>query len=244
MKKLYVVGIGPGDPMGMTAEAHAALAASDLLCGYTEYIRLLQPVFPGHETFTTPMMQEIARCRRALDEAQKGRVVAMVCSGDAGVYGMAAPLLELATDYPAVDIEVVAGVTAAQSGAARLGAPLGHDYVVISLSDLLTPWSIIEKRLAAVAAADFCLCIYNPSSKKRKEHLAKACSILKRYKTGETVCGWARNIGRDGQQTGILTLDQLEKMEADMFTAIFVGNSETKIIDGRMVTPRGYGGMP
>ncbi len=241
MKKLFVVGIGPGGPGGITQEAQKALAQCSLLCGYTEYIHLVSPLFPNIETLATPMMQEIERCRLALGQADTGRCVAMVCSGDAGVYGMAGPILELSPEYPEVEIEVVAGVTAAQSGSAVLGAPLGHDFAVISLSDLLTPWQQIEKRLDAAAQGDFCLCLYNPRSKKRQGHLAKACQILLRHKAPGTLCGWVRNIGREGQQFGLLPLAELGAFEADMFTTIFVGSASTRDIAGRMVTPRGYG---
>lgn len=240
MSTLFVVGIGPGKPEGITVEAREALAQCDLICGYTEYIKLIEPLFPGVATLATPMMREIERCRLALEAAAEGKRVAMVCSGDAGVYGMASPILELWPSYPGVEIEVVSGVTAAQSGSAVLGAPLSHDYAVISLSDLLTPWEVIEKRLRVVAEADFCLCLYNPRSKKRSEHLARACALLREGKAAETVCGWVRNIGREGQEYGIVTLEELATFEADMFTTIFVGNRETVVIEGRIVTPRGY----
>lgn len=243
MKKIYIVGIGPGGAAGMTAQAQKALQSSEILCGYTEYIRLVSPLFPQKETLATGMMREVERCRMALDGAAEGKTVAMVCSGDAGVYGMASPVLELAAQYPDVEVEVVAGVTAAQSGAAVLGAPLSHDYAVVSLSDLLTPWSAIEKRLDAAAQADFCLCLYNPRSKKRAGHLQKACRILLRHKPKDTLCGWVRNIGRQGQQSGRLTLAELAGFEADMFTTIFVGNAETRLVSGSLVTPRGYGGL-
>lgn len=241
MSTVLVVGIGPGKSDGLTLEAQAALEACDLICGYTEYIKLVAPLFPDTETCATPMMREIERCRLVLEAAAEGRTVAMVCSGDSGVYGMASPILELWPNYPGVEIEVVAGVTAAQSGSALLGAPLSHDFAVLSLSDLLTPWEAIVSRLRAVAQADFCVCLYNPRSKKRSEHLARACAILLEGKPGDTVCGWVRNIGRDGQGCGILTLEELAGFEADMFTTLFVGNRETRVINGRMVTPRGYG---
>ena len=198
MRKVYVVGLGPGGEQYLTEEARAALDAAEVLCGYTVYVDLVAPLYPGKETFTTPMTKEIDRCRWALETANSGRTVAMVCSGDAGVYGMAGPILELAADYPEVEVEVVAGVTAALSGGAVLGAPLGHDFCVISLSDLLTPWELIERRLACAADGDFAVCLYNPSSKKRKDYLRRACEILLRSRSGDTVCGWVRNIGREG----------------------------------------------
>ena len=240
MGKVYVVGLGPGGEQYLTAEARTALDAAEVLCGYTVYVDLVAPLYPGKETYTTPMKQELDRCRWALETANRGRTVAMVCSGDAGVYGMAGPVLELETDYPEEEVEVVAGVTAALSGGAVLGAPLGHDFCVISLSDLLTPWEVIEKRLTCAAEADFAVCLYNPSSKKRKDHLRRACEILLRSRGGDTVCGWVRNIGRQGQEHRLLTLDRLQDAEVDMFTTVFVGSSRTRCVEGRMVTPRGY----
>ena len=185
-------------------------------------------------------MRVIDRCRWALAAAQAGRTVAMVCSGDAGVYGMASPVLELMAEYENVEVEVVTGVTAALSGGAVLGAPMAHDFCVISLSDLLTPWEIIEKRLDCAGAGDFCICIYNPCSKKRKDYLQRACDILLRTRSEDTVCGWVLNIGREGQASRVLTLAELRNAELDMFTTVFIGSSRTKNLGGRMVTPRGY----
>ena len=164
----------------------------------------------------------------------------MICGGDAGVYGLAGLALELAPEYPGAEPVVIPGLTAALACAARLGAPLGHDFCVISLSDLLTPWETIEKRLDRAAEADFVLCLYNPASKRRKDYLRRACEIVLRHRDAETVCGLARNIGRDGETSRILTLRELRDTEADMFTTVFVGASSTKIVAGRMVTPRGY----
>lgn len=241
MHTLFVVGIGPGGAEFMTEQARSAMEKADVLCGYTVYIDLVAPLFPGKETYTTPMKQEIERCRWALETAQKGKDVAFICSGDAGVYGMAGLLLQLAPKYPEVDIQVVAGVTAALAGGAVLGAPLGHDFCVISLSDLLTPWNVIEKRLRCAAWGDFCLCLYNPSSRKRAGYLQKACQILmEEGKSPETVCGWVRNIGREGQCAKVLSLQELEKEQLDMFTTVFIGSSSTQAINGCMVTPRGY----
>lgn len=238
--KVYAVGIGPGNQEFFTAEAMHALEASDVIAGYTVYVDLVKDLFPEKETFATPMMKEIERCRWAIETAREGKSVAMVCSGDAGVYGMAGLLFELADQYGDVEVEVVSGVTAANSGAAVLGAPLGHDFCVISLSDLLTPWELIEKRLACAAEADFAICIYNPRSKKRSDYLAKACDIMMQYKSPDTVCGWVRNIGREGQEFKIVTLAELRDEPVDMFTTVFIGSRTTKVIDGRMITPRGY----
>lgn len=241
MNKIYVVGIGPGKARFMTDQARQALEEAEVLCGYTVYVELVAPLFPGKETYTTPMTKELDRCRWALQTAASGKTVALVCSGDAGVYGMAAPLLQLAPDYPDVEVEVVAGVTAALSGAAVLGAPLGHDFCVISLSDLLTPWAVIEKRLQCAAQGDFAICLYNPSSRKRADYLQKACDILLAYgKAPETVCGWVRNIGREGQEKQLLTLGELRDVQLDMFTTVFIGSAGTRNIQGNMVTARGY----
>lgn len=240
MSKVFVVGIGPGGAEFMTFQAQAALEQADVLCGYTVYVDLVKERFPGKETYTTPMRQELDRCRWALETASQGRTVALVCSGDAGVYGMAGPLLQLGENFPDVEVEIVPGVTAALSGAALLGAPLGHDFCVISLSDLLTPWEIIEKRLECVARGDFSICIYNPASKKRADYLQKACDILLRHKSPDTLCGWVRNIGREGETQKLLTLAQLREEPVDMFTTVFIGSSTTRNVGGRMVTPRGY----
>ena len=238
---VFVVGLGPGGPQFLTAQAQSALEASQVLCGYTVYLDLIRPYFPEKEYYSTGMTREIDRCRWALETAQSGKTVSLVCSGDAGVYGMASPLLELAQDFPDVTVEVVPGLTAALSGGAVLGAPLAHDFCVISLSDRLTPWAIIEKRLACAAQGDFCLALYNPSSKGRPDYLAKAVRILRANGKGpDTVCGIVRNIGREGQSHQLLSLAQLENTTVDMFTTVFVGNGQTRALQGRMVTPRGY----
>ena len=243
-KLVSVVGLGPGNAQFLTAQAQAALQNADVLCGYTVYIDLVRPHYPEKEVYTTGMTREIDRCRWALEAAQSGKAVALVCSGDAGVYGMASPLLELAGAYPDVEVEIVPGLTAALSGAAVLGAPLAHDFCVISLSDRLTPWAVIEKRLACAAAGDFCVALYNPSSKGRTDYLAKAVRILRANgKTDETLCGVVRSIGREGQSSCLLTLAELEQTVVDMFTTVFVGNAATQNLRGKMVTPRGYRGV-
>ena len=239
MNKLYVIGIGPGGKEYMTFEAMQALKDSDIIVGYPVYTDLVKPIFPEKEYLSTPMKQEVERCRMAVDAACEGKTVAMISSGDAGVYGMAGPVLEEAEGKD-VEVAVVAGVTAALSGGAVLGAPLTHDFAVISLSDLLTPWEKIEKRLDAAASADFCIALYNPSSHKRADYLQKACDIMMRHKSPETVCGTVRNIGREGESAQIMTLRQLRDTKVDMFTTVFIGNSQTVEIGGRMVTPRGY----
>ena len=238
---VYVVGLGPGDPYYMTQEAQNTLESVDAICGYRVYIDLIKDEFPCEEYYATGMTQEIDRCRWALEKASTGKRVALVCSGDAGVYGMASPLLELAADYPDVEVEIVPGLTAALSGGAILGAPLAHDFCVISLSDRLTPWEVIEKRLACAAMGDFCIALYNPSSKGRPDYLQKAVKILlANGAKPETVCGLVRNIGREGQSSNVLTLAELETTPVDMFTTVYIGNSNTKAVSGWMVTPRGY----
>ena len=240
MHKVYVVGIGPGGEAFLTAQARAALERAEVLCGYTIYVQLVSPLYPTKEIYTTPMTQELERCRWVMETAESGRTVALVCSGDAGVYGMAGPLLQMAEQYPLVEIEIVAGVTAALSGAAVLGAPLMHDFCVISLSDLLTPKSQIETRLRCAAMGDFSICLYNPSSKKRAGYLQWACEILLEYRHPDTVCGWVQNIGREGQTHRILPLKALREASVDMFTTVFVGASTTQQLGNYMVTPRGY----
>lgn len=241
---VYVVGLGPGGAQYLTAQAQTALQAADVLCGYTVYIDLVRPLYPDKEVYATGMTRELDRCRWALETAKGGKTVALVCSGDAGVYGMASPLLELAEHCPEVEVEIVPGLTAALSGAAVLGAPLAHDFCVISLSDRLTPWAVIEKRLACAVAGDFCLALYNPSSKGRADYLQKAVRILRDNGKGpDTVCGLVRCIGRDGQTARLLTLAELEDTAVDMFTTVFVGNAATQILQDRMVTPRGYRGV-
>ena len=206
-KIVYVVGLGPGEPFYMTQQAANTLESVDAICGYKVYLDLIRDEFPCEEYYATGMTQELDRCRWALEKARTGKRVALVCSGDAGVYGMASPLLELTPDYPDVAVEVVPGLTAALSGGAVLGAPLAHDFCVISLSDRLTPWEVIEKRLACAAMGDFCVALYNPSSKGRPDYLAKAvCILLENGKSADTVCGIVRNIGREGQTARILTL--------------------------------------
>ena len=239
--KVTVIGLGPGGGEDLTGRARAALETCDLIVGYTAYIDLVKEDFPDKETLSTGMRREVDRCRAAVEAALTGKSVAVVCSGDSGVYGMAGLVYEVAQEYDPIDIEVVPGITAACGGAAVLGAPLTHDFAVVSLSDLLTPWEKIEARLTAAARADFVLCLYNPASKSRPDYLRRACDILLAAgKSPDTVCGTVRNIGRAGEEARILTLGRLRDTQVDMFTTVFVGNSQTKVLGGKMVTPRGY----
>lgn len=240
MSKIYVTGLGPGAADQMTVQAQKVLEQCPVIIGYTVYIDLIRGQYPDKIFLSTPMRKEADRCRLAFEEAEKGQDVAMVCSGDAGIYGMAGLICEIGKDYPDVGIEIVPGITAASGGAAVLGAPLMHDFAVISLSDLLTPWEKIESRLRAAAESDFVICLYNPSSKKRADYLAKACDIILESRGAETVCGTVRNIGREGESYEILPLGRLRDTQVDMFTTVFIGNSNTMELNGRMVTPRGY----
>ena len=224
MNKLYVIGIGPGEYEQMTLKAIHAMEKSEVIIGYTVYVDLVKEHFPGKEFLTTPMKKEVS----------------MICSGDAGVYGMSGLMYEVGVNYPEVELEIIPGVTAATGGAAVLGAPLIHDFCLISLSDLLTPWEKIEARLLAAAEADFVVCLYNPSSRKRSDYLQKACDLMMQYKSPETVCGIVSYIGRDGEHYEVMDLKTLRDTKVDMFTTVWVGNSQTKEINGKMVTPRGY----
>lgn len=232
--------MGPGAYEEMTVRAVKTLEACEVIVGYTVYVDLLREHFPGKEFMTTSMRQEVQRCHMAFEAAAAGKTTAMVCSGDAGIYGMAGLMYEVGEEFPQVEIEVVPGVTAAIGGSAVLGAAVGHDCALISLSDLLTPWEAIEKRLLAAAEADFVICLYNPSSKKRSDYLKKACMLIQRYKADDTVCGIVRQIAREGEALKLLTLGELKDTEVDMFSTVFIGNRQTKIVRGHMVTPRGY----
>jgi len=238
--KIYVVGIGAGSADGMTFEARNVLEKADVIVGYTVCAELVKKLFPEKEYFVSAMKQEAERCRKAVEMAADGRNVAVVCSGDAGVYGMASLVYEIAAGYENVEVSVVAGVSAMLSGGALVGAPLGHDFAVISLSDLLTPWEKIEKRLECAAEADFAICLYNPSSKKRHDYLQKACDLMMKYKSPDTICGTVSNIAREGEEAHVMTLKELRDTQVDMFTTVFIGNSQTKEISNKMVTPRGY----
>jgi precorrin-3B C17-methyltransferase len=235
-----MVGLGPGGIEGMTRLCVECLNDSDIIVGYGGYIKPLRPLFPNKDFYETDMTREIERCRKAIEFAQSGKTVCVVSGGDSGVYGMAGLAFELAEDAPDIEIEVIPGVTAAVSGAALLGAPIANDFAVISLSDLLTPWETIEKRLRAAADGDFVICLYNPGSKTRLECLKNACNILMEIIPAGRLCGIAGNIGREGQSVSLMALGELAEMKADMTETIFIGNSRTRNIRGRMVTPRGY----
>ena len=224
MGKVFIVGIGPGNEENRTIRADRALEACDVIAGYPVYVDLVKDRYPGKELVSTPMTQEARRCQMALDLAKSGKTVALVCSGE--------------NSEP--EVEVVPGLTAACSGGAVLGAPLTHDFAVISLSDRLTPWETIENRLRCAAEGNFAIAIYNPASHGRPDHLKRACDILLRVLPEERLCGIVRNIGREGQSSRILTLGELQAADVDMFCTVFVGNSSTKVVNGALITPRGY----
>lgn len=241
MSKLSVVGIGPGNYENMTVRADRVLRECDTIIGYTVYVNLVRDIYPDKEFMSTPMTREVDRCRMALEAARGGKNVAMVCSGDSGIYGMAALIYELRGESKEPEIEVVPGLTAACSGAALLGAPLTHDFAVISLSDRLTGWDKIEARLDAAAMSDLSIVLYNPASHGRPDHLRRACEILLRRLPETTVCGVAQNIGREGENMRVMTLGELrEDTQVDMFSTVFIGNRQTRVITDLMVTPRGY----
>ena len=239
MGKLYIVGIGPGDYEHMTVQAVKALEESRLILGYHVYVDLVKRWYPEKEYAATPMTREVQRCRMALDAARE-ETVALVCSGDSGIYGMAALVYELRGEETQPEIQVVPGLTAACSGGALLGAPLTHDFAVISLSDRLTPWELIEKRLLLAAQADLTLVLYNPASHGRPDHLRRACEILSRVLPQDRLCAVVRSIGREGQSQQLCTLGELPQADVDMFCTVFIGSAATRRIGSSMVTPRGY----
>jgi precorrin-3B C17-methyltransferase len=233
-----VVGLGPGGEETLTPQARSALLQAEVIVGYTTYINLIRPLISGKTVVASGMKKETERARAAVAEAQKGRQVVVISSGDPGVYGMAGPVLEVVP--PDMDVRIIPGVTAATATAAALGAPLIHDFAVISLSDLLTPWEEIERRLDAAAAADFVIVLYNPRSKGREAHLQSSLGIIGRYRKEDTPVGTVKNCGRSGEETKVTSLSALNPRDVDMTTTVIIGNSRTRVVYGRMVTPRGY----
>jgi adenosylcobyric acid synthase len=252
MAKLYIVGTGPGDISHLTEAAHQAISASTTIIGYNSYIDLIRPLTEGKQVLATAMMQEVDRCRAAIRLAREGETVALVSGGDAGIYGMAGLVLELieidaCQDVggvaPPLDVCVIPGISAIQAAASVLGAPLMHDFAVISLSDLLTPWDLIKSRLEAAARADFVIVIFNPRSKNRVTQIEEARRIILAARPAETPAGIVRNACREGQDATVTTLGTLLDHAIDMSTVVVIGNSSTFVdSQGRMVTPRGYAG--
>ncbi|MDT2528835.1 precorrin-3B C(17)-methyltransferase [Enterococcus raffinosus] len=238
---LYVVGLGPGEKGKMSLEAMEVIRKVEVIVGYTTYVRLIHELVSGKEIISTGMKQEIDRCKKAIEVAKEGKNVAVISSGDAGVYGMAGLVLELLSQTnDEINVKIVPGITASIAGAALLGAPLMNDFCHISLSDLMTPWEMIEKRLHAAASADFVICLYNHRSKGRPNHLTKALEIIQQYKPKETILGLAKDIGRKKEKAILTTMAQLDETMVDMTTVVLVGNKETYIHNERMITPRGY----
>lgn len=238
---IYVVGFGPGGRADMTQQAVTALEQADLIIGYTTYVNLLRKLFPDLTYYAAPMRKEEERCRIAVQEALSGKIVALVSGGDSGIYGMAGILLEIVEETGA-DLEVIAvpGVTAASAASAVLGAPLMHDFAVISLSDCMTPLDLIFRRVSCAAEGDFVICLYNPRSKSRPHYLAQAAARIGQFRKPETPVGIVRNAGREGETAWITTLEKLPEEPVDMFCIVIVGNSQTYVKNGKMITPRGY----
>ncbi|MBR3537677.1 MAG: precorrin-3B C(17)-methyltransferase [Eubacterium sp.] len=239
---LYVVGIGPGHPAGMTEEARRVIEDCEVIAGYPLYLSLLDTDLSRKTVIKTGMTGEEERCRRALQSAAEGKKTALVCSGDPGVYGMAGLVLAMQEEVPGVTVRVIPGVTAATAGAALLGAPLMHDFAVISLSDRLTPWEKIEKRLLLAAEADLVIVLYNPESKSRSGYLQNACSILLTVLPQDRPAATARYIAREGEEVWTGTVKELMSRKGDMFTTVYIGNSTTILKKGKMITRRGYPG--
>ncbi|SJZ42277.1 precorrin-3B C(17)-methyltransferase [Garciella nitratireducens] len=238
---LYVVGIGPGNLEHLTQAAKNALESADIIIGYTTYIFLIKDIIMGKKVIQSPMKGETDRCKKALELAHKGEKVAIVSSGDAGIYGMAGIVYEIAQrEEMNLKIEVIPGVTAAFAAAAVLGAPIMHDFAVISLSDLMTDWNLIQKRLELAAKADFVICLYNPKSQKRVKQIQIAREILMQFRTLQTPVGIVKNAQRENQEIFLTNLQEMLNYPIDMFTTIIIGNSHTKILNGKIVTPRGY----
>jgi len=238
---IYVIGIGPGCRDLMTQEAIAAMEDAEVIVGYKTYIKLVEEFIKDKEVVQNGMRKEVDRCQDAIDIAKTGKKVAVISSGDAGIYGMAGLILELITKQNLdIPVKVVPGVTASIGAAAVLGAPIMHDFCHISLSDLMTPWEVIEKRLRLAAEADFVICLYNPRSKGRSEHLAKAFKIMGEFKDGSTPVGIVKDVGRADQEKFICTFDTMDFERVDMTTMVIIGNKSTYIKDDLMITPRGY----
>lgn len=241
--KLTVIGIGPGDRSQMTEQAVRAIEEADVIAGYETYLALIKPLLSHKEIIGTGMRGEVERCRLAIEKAQAGYNTAVISSGDPGVYGMAGLILEMLSRLPEEErlpCEVIPGITAANACAALLGAPLMHDYAVISLSDWLTPWELIEKRVRLAAEGDFVLVIYNPRSSHRPLYLKKVQDIVLSFRKPDTPVGFVRKAGREGMDIRITTLDAMDRMDADMQTTVIIGNSHTFTSGNRMITPRGY----
>jgi len=239
--KIFVVGIGPGNREHMTGASIEAIKQSEVIVGYKTYIELIKDLLENKEVESSGMKKEVERCQKALEYAKEDKIVSLISSGDSGVYGMAGLMYDVKNQEQSdIEIEIVPGITSAQAGASSLGAPLMHDYVVISLSDLLTDWELIEKRLHCAGQGDFVVCLYNPKSHGREKQIEIARDILLKYKKPETPVGIVRNAKRGEEEVTVTTLSDMLSCNIDMFTIVIIGNSNTYAKDGKMITPRGY----
>lgn len=238
-KKIYVVGIGPGDMENISRKAYRILKNVDVIAGYSTYIDLVRDEFPHKDFYSSGMKKEVERCQEVLSICRSGKDVALISSGDAGIYGMAGIMLEVALESE-VEVEVVPGITSAIAGASLAGAPLMHDSATISLSDLLTDWDMILERLDAVSRADFVISLYNPRSRGRVKQIERAREIFLKYKSPETPVALLRNIGRSEESCILTDLENFLNFQVDMFTMVIIGNSKSFISEGKMITPRGY----
>jgi precorrin-3B C17-methyltransferase len=234
--KLYVVGIGPGGLDYMTLKAVKAIEESEIIVGYTKYIEFINPLIKDKTVVSTGMRGEVERCKQALELA-KDKVVSIVSTGDAGIYGMAGLILEMRKDE---DVEVIPGVTASSAAASIVGAPLMHDNCNISLSDLMTPYDLIKKRVNLAAEGDFIISLYNPKSHGRPLYLKECMDIIRNHRQGNTPVAVVKNALRDGEKSTIFTLETFDDSEVDMFSIVIIGNSKSYIKDGQFITPRGY----
>ncbi len=237
MAKLYVIGIGPGGRENMTLKALDRINKSQVIVGYGPYIGYIEDLVGGKEIFSTGMTGEIKRCKFAIEKVKQGYNTAIISTGDAGLYGMAGPILELAGG---IEVEIVPGVTAAFSAASELGSPIMHDYASISLSDLMTPLDVILDRVKMAASGDFVIAIYNPRSKGRKDHLRKAIEIILKYRSPKSPVGIVKDSGRPNTKVLICSLDSIDYEKVDMLSVLIIGNSNTYIKNDKMITPRGY----
>ena len=238
MGKIYVVGLGPGNKENMTFRAYDVLKNSDIIIGYKTYVDLIEGMFPDKKIIKSYMKKEVERCEETLKLALEGNIISLISSGDAGVYGMAGLMLEIAGDQ--VEVEIVPGITSANASASLGGAPIVHDSVNISLSNLLTDWELIKKRIDLASQGDFVITLYNPKSSGRPELINEARDIMLKHKRKDTPVLIARNVGREGENYDITTLDKMLDYEINMFSTVIIGNSNTKVVNNKMITPRGY----
>ncbi|MCW3807182.1 precorrin-3B C(17)-methyltransferase [Plebeiibacterium marinum] len=239
--KIFVVGMGPGGQEHISPKAMEVMQTSDIIAGYKTYIDLIKPILPEKEYASSGMKKEVERCEEVMQLAKEGKTVSLISSGDAGIYGMAGIMIEVVNAHNSnIDVEVIPGISAATSAASLLGAPLMNDFVTLSLSDLLTPWELIVKRLHAAGSGDFVIALYNPRSKTRIKNLDVAIETLLQYQKPETPVGFVKHAMREKQEVHYTTLGELKNCDIDMFTTVIIGNSRTEMVGGKMVTIRGY----